>query len=241
MVVCQTNESDQKKQYSISLAVHMAISDGMNIMTVLAEIINVINALETNTECDEMRVRLDPPESSHSMCEKTGLFRDDYLKKIKELNETPVPKFVFDSKFKSENETGFALDLFCIDQSASDKIIKLTKKNGLRVTSYFQTVAFYALKKLYAEYKIPLQESLPISPMITLRTRFNPVYEFYNCRYYTVYFTIATRDESSFEKLDEFWRVAKSMHDRIYSYLKPNDGYIFAASHNQSLNDKLNK
>lgn len=166
----------------------MAISDGINIMTLLLEIINIINALESDSECDEMRVKLNLPESSHVMCEKTGLFREEYLKRVEEFAETPAPKFAFDTKFKSENETGFALDLWCIDRITSDKIMQLCKKHELRVTSYYQTVAFYALKKLYAENKIPLQSSLPISPMITLRTRFNPVYEFYNCRYYTVFF-----------------------------------------------------
>lgn len=229
----------KRTQYCFSLAIHMAISDGLNVIALLIEIINIINSLEIESECDEMRIKLEPPESSLSLCQKTKLFREEHKKRIDEMTNAAIPRFVFDDMFKSENETGFALDLICLDHSASERIIKLTKKHGLRVTSYFQAVTLYALQKLYTEYNLELQASLPIYPILTLRVRFDPVYEFYNCRYYTAFFSMKT--EESFDSLEQFWRVSKNIHNQTYSHLEPNDGSMFAATHNFETHNKLNR
>ena len=230
----------KRTQYCFSLAVHMAISDGLNVITLLIEIINIINSLETESKCDEMLVKLEPPENSISLCHKTKLFKEEeHKKRIDELANAPIPRFLFDDMFKSENETGFALDLLCLDQNSSERIVKMTKKYGLRVTSYFQAVTMYALRKLYTENNLELQASLPIYPILTLRVRFDPVYEFYNCRYYTAYFSM--KIEESFDRLEQFWRISKNIHNQTYSHLEPNDGSMFAVTHNFDTHNKLNR
>lgn len=149
----------------------MSISDGFNVTTLVIELVNIINALETGSECDETQIKLSVPESCESYCKKAQLYREELAKKVEQIAQTPTPKFVFDAKFKSANETGFSLDLVCIDRETSDRVIKLTKKHDMRITSYYQTVAFYALKRLYSENKLNLPLSLPMFLTLSFRYR----------------------------------------------------------------------
>lgn len=173
------------------------------------------------------------------MCEKTGLFREDYNLKIEEFLKIPVSRFVFDDKFKSENETGFALELMRLDRDTSKKITEITKKHGLRVTSFYQTVLFFALKKLYTENDLQLQLSLPMFFTLSMRLRFEKIFELYNCRYYTAFFPLSFKHE--FNSIEDFWPIARNIHDMSYDYLDPNKAAIFAVTHNFKAHDYINK
>lgn len=229
----------EKINYSFGLACHKSISDGLNVTTILLEIINIINALETGCECDEMLIKCSPPESSQSMCEKTGLFREEYKLKIEEFSKIPVSRFLFDHKFKSENETGFALELMCLDRETSKKITEMTKQHGLRVTSFYQSVLFFALKKLYTENDLQLPLSLPMFFTLSLRLRFEKIFELYNCRYYTAFFPLSFKQE--FDSIEDFWPIARNIHDMSYDYLDPHKAAIFAVTHNFKAHDYFNK
>lgn len=221
-------------RYSISLVLNPCITDGINVTYVQVELINIINALETSTQCDEMQIKLAPPECFHSRVAKSDLFRPEFTKQIDEMSLPP--RFVLDDKFKSDNETGFALDLICVDAATSARIITASKKHNIRVTSFYQAVLFYALKRLYDENNLQLQQSLAITLVAAMRVRFDPIVEFHHCRFFTAiaFFSV----ESSLDDFRHFWTVGKHIHDEIYRQL---DGAsIFSVSHNFKGHKEMN-
>jgi hypothetical protein len=202
----------EKIKYVINLVVHICICDGLNITTVSIELVNILNALLTGQECDEMRNKLEPCEDLHAMCEKTKLFREEHQATIQKLNNREMTKFNLDKKFRSYNESGFYLDLFVMDKALTSSILTKCKPNKVRLTGFFQTALFYALKELYSENGLEFPKSLLIELAASLRVRYQPVMDFAHSRLQTVV-VIFPVDENKFGEFADFWQDARYINE----------------------------
>lgn len=75
---------------------------------------------------------------------------------INHLNNEPRVDFKLSTKFRCNNERGFKLNLFTIDQNLTERIVKENKLNNTKLTAYLTSIAFYALNDLYIENNIRL-------------------------------------------------------------------------------------
>lgn len=133
---------NSKKCYCINFVCLKAITDGMNILTLVIELMNILNAMLTDADCEEMKIRLEPVENMHVLCQTRGeLFKKgEHEAKIKAINKKKMKKFAIDKKLKPKNEEiGFGLDLFKLDNQTTKSIVQLAKQHNVKITAYFQT------------------------------------------------------------------------------------------------------
>ncbi len=57
-VIAYKDVATSAVKYIINLVIHIAITDGINTTTLTIELINILNALLTDQQCDEMRIKL---------------------------------------------------------------------------------------------------------------------------------------------------------------------------------------
>lgn len=218
---------DEKLNFVMNLVTNMAISDGISITCLSIEIINIINSLIDGKECEEMKVKLKPVADLHTLCEERNLFNQSHLKMIKKLNEIRKNQLSLPEKFKTKKR-GFLLDLFRLDKIMTEKIISISKSKGIRLTSYFQTITIYALRKLFLENDEPFPEQVPIEMPANLRFRLNPKVDLNACRFLTAILAFGTE---SFGKYDDFWADAKHVHELIIENTKTETGALFSITH----------
>jgi hypothetical protein len=231
--VISYKENDQTK-YVINLVIHIAITDGLNITTLTIELVNILNALLTGKECDEMKNKMEPCEDLYVLSKKFNLFKEEHKQTIERLNNRELTKFNLDKKFRSYNESGFWLDLFKIDKDLTSRILASCKKNKVRLTGFFQTALFYALKELYDENGLDFPKKLLIELAASLRVRYQPVLDFANCRLQTVV-VIFPVDENSFGEFKDFWKDAVYIHGLVQENTSADTGTLFSVSHSGQL------
>ena len=80
---------DGLKKYAISLRMLCLITDGVNIVVLLIEFVNIINALLAGEECEEMRIKLELANDMHTELSNQNIFteqvRDTNVQKIGSL------------------------------------------------------------------------------------------------------------------------------------------------------------
>ena len=62
--VIEFKENDMVK-YCLALVLPLYITDGINISTLIIEVVNIINSILNNKECEEMRIHLDLIDNLH--------------------------------------------------------------------------------------------------------------------------------------------------------------------------------
>jgi hypothetical protein len=217
----------------------MGITDGLNITTLSIELLNILNALLTGQECDEMKNKLEPCESLYELCIKNKLFKEEHNTKIEELNKRPLTKFKLDNKFRSYNESGFFLDLFKFDKTITSNMLAKCKANDVRLSGFLHTSLFYALKELYIENGLEFPKKLLIELAASLRVRYQPVLDFSNCRFHTVAVLFPV-DENLFGEYVDFWQDARYIHGLIAENTSTETGTLFSLSHSDSETDAFN-
>ncbi|RNA07530.1 hypothetical protein BpHYR1_048307 [Brachionus plicatilis] len=222
---------DEKLNFIMNLVTHMIISDGLSISCLSVEIVNIINALIDGKECDEMKILLEPLADLHTLCKERNLFKESHLKTIEELSNAKKPKLALPEKFNTKKR-GFLLDLFKLDKIKTETIMKISKSNGIRVTSYFQTIAIYALRKLFLENDAPFPEQIPVDIPANLRFRLNPKVDLNACRFLTAITSFAT-DKEKFGRYDDFWTDARYIHEMITKSTSTETGSIFSLTHSE--------
>lgn len=229
-------KNDGLYKYCLNLAAHCVITDGMNILALLIEIVNIINSLATNTECEEMITKLVPIGNIYELSEQRGLFkRSEHDKKIKELEKLQKEKFLFDKKFGSKKSTnpekGYKLDLFKLEKSLSEKILASCKKNDVKLTSYLNAVTFYSLKKLYDENGLKMPKKIIIDCPISLRIRYKPNLEFCHCGPHTAFATFQP-DKKMFGDYVNFWKDCRNLNEALKEMTSTETGAAFSVTHN---------
>ena len=234
-----TYKENSMIKYLINLVLHIAITDGINITTLTIELVNIINALITEKECDEMKIKLEPVENLHVICDQRKLFKESHKETIQKLGNLEKVKFNLADELGSNKETGFILDLFKLDKELTTNIIVKSKPHKVRLTGYFQTAALYAMRDLYQENGLEFPKRISIEIPASLRVRYEPNLEFYHCGLHTVMVIFST-EEDKFGDFKDFWRDAKYVHDKIHEYTSAETGSLFSMTHNEEL-DEFNK
>ena len=233
-------EEETKIKFMINLVMNLIITDGFNITTLSIELVNIINALLTGIECDEMRIRLEPVENLYVICKERKLFKESFREKIKYLNSLEKVKFNLSGFLGSSRETGFILDFLKLSKQLTSNIIAKSKINQLKLTGYFQTAALYAMKSLYDELDLEFPKRLSIELPASLRIRYQPNLEFYNCGHHNASVNFLT-EEGEFGDFKDFWKDAKYIHYKIQENTNTETGSIFAMSHENSQIESLEK
>jgi hypothetical protein len=227
------NESSNKIMYSISLSIASIITDGINVTAITIELVNIINALLSQTECSEMKTCLEPVESLHYYVEKYKLFGEKQKNNLLEKQKEQEVEFLLDKEFRQFNETGFKLDCFKVDKQTTSKIMQKAKENKIRLTGYLNTAVLYALRDLYNEYNLKLPEILTSSHAVNLRFRYEPSMEYYHLRY-----QVLLTNEIQIKRDDltnEIWSDSQIIHEKIVETTDLNSGNAFVVSHNEDI------
>lgn len=221
--------SDGNLKFVMNLVTNMVISDGLSISCLSVEILNIINALIDEKVCEEMEINLKPIEDLHTLCKERNLFKESHTKTIKKLNKIKKSKLVLPDKFNAKKK-GFLLDFFILDKKMTENIVKLSKSNGIRVTSYFHTIAIYALRKLFLENDFTFPEQIPVEIPANLRFRLDPKVDLNACRFMTAIAEFSTEKEK-FGKYSDFWADTKIIHEAIVKSTSVETGSIFCQTH----------
>lgn len=230
-LISYTEESRLK--YVLNLVQFMILTDGFNACTLAVEIANILNALIGKRECLEMKIQLEPKESFYVYCEKTNLFKSEHyqlIEKLKRERKGQSVKFLLPDKFRSNEETGFRLDMFKFDPSLTESIMKTAKVNNTRITAYFYTALIYALRKLYLENELTFPDELLLEIPASLRIRYEPNLEFTHCRTHITLNTFVTNRER-FGDFKNFWHDCEYIGELIKQTTCVETGALFYVTH----------
>jgi hypothetical protein len=177
-----------------------------------------------------MKTVIEPVESLHHYVDKYGMFGESQKIKVEDLNKIEEPVFSLPTEFRKYNETGFKLSLFKLDKELTNKILKKTKENKIRLSGYLNTAVYYALKDLYDENNITFPSIITCGNPANMRIRFNPGIEFNALRMHVCITTIVLNQEemSGFKNI---WKDSDYIHNQLQSITNVENGSIFAMSH----------
>lgn len=213
--------------------VFFGIADGMYSSSILVEVVNIINSLIENKDIDETSLQI--TENMNILCEQRGLWKDSHMDMVKKMSQRDLAKFNLSDGLKT-NERGFQVDMFYLDENISNKIMSVSKQNKVRLTSYFYTAAFYALKKLYDENSLEFPDRVTCELPVCLRMRYKPALEFNECRLHTTMVTFSTEKEQ-FGSFEKFWADSQYLHGLIQENTSSETGTLFSLSHSEELEE----
>jgi len=191
-----------------------------------------VNALLTNTECDEMKTVLEPSPSLHYLTEKynmVGSFAKALIKISDFLNKFLNPVFLLSDEFKKYNESGFKLNLNKLNADLTTKILQKAKQNKVKLTGFLSTAIFYALKDLYLENGLKLPKELICALPANLRMRYKPEMSFSDLRAQVC--ISATIMKKSRFKFNNIWQDSKYVHHEIEKMTDLKIGTMFLFTH----------
>jgi hypothetical protein len=224
-------------EYIVNIVLFIAITDGFNSIQLAIEIVNILNALATGQVCAEMRVKLDACESLYYYCKKSQLIDEKKEKLIAALDK-PMRRQTFAAEFRCAHETGFKLDFFKLSKDVTRRVIARAKENNTRLTAYFYTALFYALKKVYAENELDFPTQLIFQFPASLRIRYKPNLDFAHCRMHISgnwFLMEAAMFEADYEN---FWQNCQLVDEEVREATSVDKGALFASTHSfEALNE----
>ncbi|CAF0894573.1 unnamed protein product [Brachionus calyciflorus] len=228
-------KKDNQFKYVLNF-VFFGIADGMFSSSILVELVNIINSLESRQEVDLTRVEI--TENMNILCQERGLWKDSHAEMVRKMNQRDLAKFNMSNGLK-DNESGFQLDMFYLDNGTSSKIMSVSKQNKVRLTSYFYAAAFYALKKLYDENKLVFPDRVTCELPVCLRFRYEPKLDFNQSRLHTTMVLFSTEKEN-FGEFKNFWEDSRYLQGLIVENTSTETGTLFSLSHSEDL-EEFNK
>lgn len=145
LIVFSFKENEQNF-YAINLWLPLFITDALNITSLLIEIVNILNSLIQNTKCTEMIEEFNTINNMMEITQRYNLVGEEQLKKIDEINNIQTSSFKFDPLFKNDTEKGCNISFFNFDKNKSDKLISLSKQNGVKFTAFVMNCFNYSFK-----------------------------------------------------------------------------------------------
>lgn len=221
------------KKYLINLVVHLTICDGINISTLSLELINILNSLLKNHECEEMKVNLKPSLSLNELAKLKGLFTQTQEDMVNKLSQkSGAVEFILDEKFKSLNQTGLKINLIRLDKNLTRSLINKCKLNDVRITGCLNTAIFYALKDLYSLNGLQPPNEFCCDMPANMRIRHRPDdLKFHDMRLQVCLAHFET-SKSQFGKYSNFWSDVKYVNSLIEECTSVETGTIYSLSHN---------
>ncbi len=184
----------------------------------------------TNSSCKEMENVLDPIESLHYYTEKYKMIGEKQKETIEFISKLKPVEFLLPKEFRKYNETGFKLNLFKIDKELTQKIIKKTKENNIKLSGFLDTAAYYALHDLYTENGLDFPKLALIENSANLRMRYNPPMDFSDLRM-QVSITGVTMSQEELSGFTDIWKDSVNTHKQLVQMTDLETGTIFCGSH----------
>ncbi|RNA00383.1 hypothetical protein BpHYR1_004749 [Brachionus plicatilis] len=225
-------KKDDKFSYILNF-VFLAIADGMYSSSILVETVGILNRLMDGRPIEEENIQIS--ENMNIMCDKRGLWKEHHSEMVKKMAQRDIAKFNLSPELRT-GEDGFQVDMFYIDSDKSNQIMTFSKKNKIRLTSYFYTASFYALKKLYDENNIAFPSRITCELPVCLRFRYQPEMEFKECRLHTT-MVMFSSEMDKFGKFSNFWQDGQYLHGLILENTSSETGTLFSLSHNDDLEE----
>jgi hypothetical protein len=231
--------------FSLSFRTIPVISDGINIVAILTDLMNIINALIEGTECFEMTETLDLGDNMHTRLEKQGFITDEMRQKVDDIlarrAESSRQKFLLPKQFASLNETGFKLNTLKINPQQTQQLMNRSKEKGFKLTVPINTIVVTALRQLYIEHGLEFPKEVSLSFPLNMRWRYDPPLDLSDMSYQVVAFRFDLTYERSVEQFDNFWQHAEFMNAAMKEQVDLNKGFLFTNTHNFSAIDSMNK
>ena len=230
-----TDEEDgNKTRLALTLIIPLFITDGINIVVLLVELVNIINALLMDRECEEIRVKHEIMNDFYELCEKSNLINEEKLKQVKSLIEQrpSLPnKFLFDPHLKTDAQArGLKICFFNLDSSTSQELVKACKARKVKVNGAIFAICLYALNDLYAENNLAFPKCLRFKLPANLRIRVSPAMSLSNMRH-LINLLEFTLDSPAFGDFRDIWTDSAEINKQIDAVVNMEDGSFFTASH----------
>jgi hypothetical protein len=156
-------EENGSKRYAMSIGVPDCFTDGINITTASVEIVSILNALLTGTECNEMRERLELTEDSNTVSQLYGFFgkrEQENFEKLASNGGVKFHKFMLPEKFRDQNQSGTQLKFIRISKEVTQRVIQSCKLRHMKVNGFFNAVIVSALRDLFAQNGLEFPDNL---------------------------------------------------------------------------------
>ena len=226
---------DSKKKFAASIVIPAVITDGINIMAVLIESVNIINALLTNSECKEMKEELDISLGLADRVEKEQMVGDKQKETVKYWNEKPPSPFkLLLPEYFHTNEIGLNINLLRINKDICEKLIEKSKVNGISFNSFFNTSLFYALRQLYVENGLEFPKEAASNFAANLRFRYKEKLDFSKMGIHICGISITT-EQKGFGEFKDIWEDSKYIDKLVKEKTSVETGSIFAFSHSEAV------
>lgn len=174
------------------------------------------------------------------MSSKYNLFTDKQKKVFNELKEHQNNSFKLADKFKCFNEIGLKINLIRMDKFLSDRLIKLSKQNQVKVTGFINTAIIYALRELYQENNLAFPDEISCGMPANLRLRYQPNLDFSNIRF-QVCLAHLNLSYPFFGEYKSIWKDSAYVDDLIAKSTSIDDGKLFLTTHDKMAIEHFNR
>jgi hypothetical protein len=199
--VIHFNENNHEK-YAICMVLPV-ISDGTNILGLIIELVNIVNALRDNLVCDEMREEIELPSNLNDFLDyKHYSLPQNYKGEISENSNN----FNLDQNFTKNDSSGFELNLVRISKEKACKILALCNEKHVNLTSFMSAQVLKSLNELYKENNLKFPINFSCLLPINLKIHFQPHLDFNHIGYHTH----STRIDLDFESQSQLENVIEN-------------------------------
>jgi hypothetical protein len=221
---------NNNEKYAVCLQIPLFITDGLNIIALLVELVNILNALAVDKVCDEMKIELDLVDNLNVMTEKSHLFTEKQKKGIESKRGDQHNDFVLDKKFKSNTDMGLKINLIKFDRDVTNKLMKMCKEKNTKPTGFMNAAVLYALNELYLENGLKFPSNISCGIPINLRTRYQPNLDFSHVRF-QVCLSKINLDSRDFGRFRNVWKDSEYINREIEKSASMEDGSLFLTTH----------
>ena len=236
--VVKFNEDDKDK-YAVSFVLPLYLTDGLNISCILIELVNIINALLIDKECEEMKVRLELVDNLNVLTSEYKLFSDKQKWAINELRTIQNNNFILDDEFKC-NELGLKINMLKLNKKLSEKLLAKAKEKNTKLTGMLNAAIVYALRDLYEENGLVFPSDLICGLPANLRIRYQPNLDFSHIRFQVclAHFNLS---RPNFGDFNDIWADARHVNELVEKCTSMEDGSLFLGTHDFESIDLFNR
>ena len=176
LTVFEWNRQNEEVAFAFALTMPHFLSDGINIMTLSIELVNILNSLLQNKQCDEMLKELEVVDLVENLVRESDLITDEMKKNYKSRWKSEnISNFKSPQKLANvDADLGAKINLLSFDENSTKKLISYAKLNNIKMNGVFIVAMLNAFKELYKENEIEFPEDLSLIVPISLRHRVKP-------------------------------------------------------------------
>jgi hypothetical protein len=169
---------DEVKKFTLAILINGVITDGLNGMTLLVEIVNIVNAMLKNEECTEMKVRHErAAKNFHDLAIERNLFNEaEQSSKFEEVRMQKLAHepFLIPEALRVPGEAGAHLETFFVDETRTTELLNFLKTKSQRPTGVLTSIFFQAVRQLYADNGLKFPGQISFVCPASMRVRYEP-------------------------------------------------------------------